>query len=352
MNKEQYLQKKEELYQLLKSDNLEKLEKYLIELEDPILNKEMLPIYSVLETSLYNSLSANTLKPTMLELIIKYQPNFQYEETVGNSLIHSYGKMGDIKNLEKVLNNYAYTKYHIKENIKYYHENSVKFLIDFFRIEKSAEQIVNDLRSNYQINLEKFKMLINQNTTGKAKYNELEKIFGAINHFSTEDFISTWESLKDKFSHSLKLNSLKKPRYKTLAGIKNNYTNILKEKVLSSTINDKKIAHYLLNEAEENNLKISFEVMKWKKLLMENVHSANSTEFGKFDLTQHPFSASTLNIINNNQIFIDATLEKALKNPNFKENLIKEFNEFKDLVNGLKSFYPEQKFNKFDIISS
>ena len=103
MNKEQYLQKKEELYQLLKSDNLEKLEKYLIELEDPILNKEMLPIYSVLETSLYNSLSANTLKPTMLELIIKYQPNFQYEETVGNSLIHSYGKMGDIKNLEKVL---------------------------------------------------------------------------------------------------------------------------------------------------------------------------------------------------------------------------------------------------------
>lgn len=350
MNKEQYLQKKEELHNLLNGEDTHTLEKYLIDLENPLINKKMVPLYSVLESHLNESISTKNIAPKMLELIIQYHPNCQYESVFGSSLINSYGRSGDIKNLEKVLNNYAYSKYEIDNNLKYYHESSIKFLAEHFKIQKSTEQIVNDLRSNYRINLDKFKTLINQNNTGKGKYSEIEAIFGAISHFSASDFIPTWQELKEKFSHSLKLNTVKKMKMPTLAGVKNNYTHILKEKVLSTSIKDVQSASFLLNEAEENQLKTSFDVMKWKRLIMEKVSSASSTEFGKFDLSTYPFSVSTLNIIKNNSLFIEASIEKMKEDPVFRDKLFKEFNDFKNLVENLKPLYKDNNFNNFEVI--
>lgn len=351
MNKEQYLQKKEELKTLLESDDLKQIEQYLIDLQNPLLNQEMIPLFTVFNSDLTSSVEAKYLNANVLELIVKYNPNCYYETSFGNAIIRAYSKIGDLENLKLCLDKCTYNSYDIKSELKNYDEKAIQFFTDFFQVKKSAEEIVNDLRSNYNISLDKFKILINQNVTGKAKYAELEKIFNAITHFNADDFISTWEELKEKFSHSLSLNTVKKQNNPTLAGTKNNYTSIVKQKMISSSIRDEKIATYFLEEAEKNNLKTSLSVPSWKRLLISKMkYGTNSTDFGEFDLSQHPFSASTLNIIMDNPAFIQASLEKMKKDLPFKERIIKEFAEFSYLVENIRKHNTKEEYDKFDAI--
>jgi hypothetical protein len=351
MTKEQYLIKKEELRSLLKSNSLDKIENYLIALQDPVLSKEMIPLFTVFNSEFDSSVEAKYVEPSVLELIVKYYPNCYYERSFGSAIIKAYSEIGDLENLKLCLNKCTYDSYDIKKDMKNYHEKVIQFFTQFFEVKKSADEIVADLKSNYNISLDKFKILINQNVTGKAKYPELESIFNAISHFKPDDFISTWEELKQKFSHSLSLNTVKKHRTPTLNGTKNNYTSIVKQKMISSSVKNIDVAHYFIEEAEKYNLRTSLDVPAWKRLLMSKIkYGINSTDFGEFDLSKHPFSASTLNIIMGHEAFTQASLEKMKNEPLFKERIIKEFNDFACFVENIRKENPHEVYDKFENI--